>query len=674
MADEPRSGLDSSSPQDTLPDGLFAERYRIERILGRGGMATVYAAEDVKNRRRVALKILHRECRDAVGGERFLREIELTGNLQHPNILPMFDSGEADGMLYYVMPLVDGESLRARMHEHGQLPLDEAVRIATDVADALDYAHRRGVVHRDIKPENILLAGDHTFVADFGIAKARDAAGEALTSTGLLIGTPAYMSPEQASGERQLDARSDIYALGCVLYEMLAGEPPFIGSSTQAVIAKRMAGAAPSVRTLRHAVPGHVERAIDRALARSPADRFASAAEFSGALRGSTPESNVGARQINWSLARATGIVVLLGLGAAAWAYVGRDSSSAKARLVSGTSRRIPTTDSIAYSLNLKAEAQRGRRSAVAVARGIELYQQAMARDSGFADAWAGLSRSLQFAISWRYPVPNIARDSLVPTMVRASERALEADSNSAEAWMARSGVLRELDRTTTHDRLEALDRALLVDSANADVWFMISSAWQDSLENRRAIDALRRAVRINPRHATALGFIAMNYIWVRNNDSAIVWADSAKKVDPVAIWARQARALALRERGNTAEGEREYEAALRLGRGPDQIHAYAGLAEIYYKRGERQAADSMIRRGVALADTTHPTVHDAAYLAMGFAGTGQFERALRILERYQPRRDVHFQLHLQRDPALDPLRSKPRFQSLLARQNVPLH
>jgi tetratricopeptide (TPR) repeat protein/tRNA A-37 threonylcarbamoyl transferase component Bud32 len=636
-------------------------------------MATVYAAEDVKHRRRVALKILDRECRAALGGERFLREIELTGNLQHPNILAMFDSGDADGMLYYVMPLVDGHSLRARMQEQGQLPMDEALRIATDVAGALDYAHNRGVVHRDIKPENILLSGNHTFVADFGIAKAKDAAGE-LTATGLVVGTPAYMSPEQVSGERELDARSDIYALGCVVYEMLAGEPPFVGSSTQAVIAKRMAGAAPSVRTLRHTVPVHVDRAIDRALARSPADRFASAAEFSAALRDSTPGSKDGARRFNWSLARAAGIVAMLALGAATWAYVMRDSSSAKANVVSGASRRIPTTDSIAYSLYLKAEAQRGRRSAVAVARGIELYQQAIARDSGFADAWAGLSRSLQFAINWRYPVPNMSRDSLVPVMVRASDRALEADSNSAEAWMARAGILRELDRTSGHDRLEALQRALSIDSMNADVWFMISGVWQDSLENRRAIDALRQAVKLDPRDSNSLGFIGMNYLWLRNNDSAIVWADSARKVDPVAIWARQVRGSALSELGNIPEAEKEYEAATRLGRGPDQVYAFAGLAEIYFKRGDRHAADTTLKHAIARADTTHPSVHDAAYLAWGYAGTGQHERALRLLERYQPRKDVHFQLHLQRDPWLDPLRSKPRFTALLTRQNVPLH
>ncbi|MDP9176897.1 MAG: serine/threonine-protein kinase [Gemmatimonadota bacterium] len=674
MADQPRSASSPSPESEALPEGLFAERYRVERVLGRGGMATVYAAEDVKHRRRVALKILHRDCRAALGGDRFLREIELTGNLQHPNILPMFDSGDADGMLYYVMPLVDGHSLRARMHEQGQLPFDEAIRIATDVAGALDYAHKRGVVHRDIKPENILLAGNHTFVADFGIAKAKDAAGEALTATGLLVGTPAYMSPEQASGERELDARSDIYALGCVVYEMLAGEPPFIGSSTQAVIAKRMAGAAPSVRTLRHTVPAHVERAINCALARSPADRFASAADFSDALRGARPGTRVSARHFRSPLAIAGAITVLLGLGAAAWAYMGRGTSPTDVNFLHAPLKRMPTSDSIAHGLYLRGRAQTDKRSATAVARGIELYQQAIARDSGFADAWAGLAKALQFSITWRYPVPNIARDSVVPLMVRASERALEADSNSTEAWMARAVVLRELDKTTNEDVLDALLHALRTDSSNADVWYAISAVWQNSLEHRRAIDALRRAVALNPRHTTALGFLGLNYMWLRNYDSALVWADSAKKIDPAAIFARQSRGLVLIMRRDWPQAETEYEAAIRLGRGPDQVHGWAGLAEVYFRRGDRHAADTIIAHALTLVDSKNPTVHDAAYLAWAFVATGHHDRALQILERYQPRKDMHFQLHLQRDPTFDPLRRERRFRALLARQNVPLH
>jgi len=571
-------------------------------------------------------------------------------------------------MLYYVMPLVDGHSLRARISDEAQLPIDDAIRIATDVSSALEYAHSHGIVHRDIKPENILLAGKHTLVADFGIAKAKDAAGETLTSAGFLVGTPAYMSPEQASGERELDARSDIYALGCVLYEMLAGEPPFTGSTTQAVIAKRMATAAPSVRTLRHTVPVHVEKAINRALARSPADRFSTAAEFATTLHGSSDS------WLRSPLARAAGIVLLIGLSVAVWAATSGGASRARGNLAAGAHRRIGTSDSIAYDLYLRGRAQSGKRSAIATARGIELYQQAIARDSGFADAWAGLARSIQFSINWRYPVPHIPRDSLASVMVQASDRALEADSNSTDAWMARAVVLRELDRTTVHDRLDALMHALRTDSSNAEVWFLISNAWQDSLENRRSLDALRRAVQLDPRHVSALGFLGLNYMWLRINDSALIWTDSAKKIDPSAIWARQSRGQVLRELGRFTEAEADFQASTRLGRGPDQILGWAGLAEVAFKRGDRHAADTLIARGVALADTAHPTVHDAAYLAWGMTAMGQQERAIRLLERYQPRRDTHFQLHLQRDPALDPLRSKPRFRALLARQNVPLH
>jgi serine/threonine-protein kinase len=247
-------------------------------------MATVYLAQDLKHDRPVALKVLHPELAATLGPDRFLREVKLTARLQHPHILPVFDSGDADGQLWYAMPYVAGESLRARLASERQLPLDAAIRITCNVLAALSYAHDHGVVHRDIKPENILLESGEAVVADFGVARAIDVAADRLTETGLALGTPAYMSPEQAAGERVLDGRSDLYAVGCVLYEMLAGEPPFTGPTAQAILAKRFSAPIPSLRSAREGVPAGVDRAITLALARTPADRFASAAEFARAL------------------------------------------------------------------------------------------------------------------------------------------------------------------------------------------------------------------------------------------------------------------------------------------------------------------------------------------------------------------------------------------------------
>ena len=267
---------------DSLSVAL-AERYALERELGRGGMATVYLAEDLKLQRHVALKVLRPELAASLGNERFLREIAIAARLSHPHILPLHDSGEAGGHLYYAMPYVEGESLRDRLNREKQLPLDDTLQVAQEVADALNYAHSRGVIHRDIKPENILLDGDHALVADFGIARALDLAGERLTETGLALGTPAYMSPEQATGEL-IDGRSDIYALGCVVYEMLVGEPPYTGPSAAAIIARRLSEPLPSLRVVRDGVPPGVEQAIHKALARTAADRFRTVDQFTRAL------------------------------------------------------------------------------------------------------------------------------------------------------------------------------------------------------------------------------------------------------------------------------------------------------------------------------------------------------------------------------------------------------
>jgi serine/threonine-protein kinase len=266
-------------------NAALGDRYIIERELGRGGMATVYLARDPKHERFLALKTLRPEIAVALGRERFLREIKLAASLQHPNILPVYDSGDAGGTLYYVMPFVEGESLRDRLVREPQLPLDEALQIAREVADALAYAHSRDVVHRDIKPENIMLSGGHAIVADFGIARALSAAGgDKLTETGLAIGTPAYMSPEQASGMGQVDRRSDIYSLACVLYETLAGQPPFTGPTAQAIMARHSLDSVPRLKIVRETIPDALEAVINRALAKVPADRYSTAEHFAAAM------------------------------------------------------------------------------------------------------------------------------------------------------------------------------------------------------------------------------------------------------------------------------------------------------------------------------------------------------------------------------------------------------
>jgi len=308
----------------------LADRYRIERELGAGGMATVYLAHDVRHDRKVALKVLRPELSAILGAGRFLAEIRTTANLQHPHILSLHDSGEADGLVFYVMPYVQGESLRDRLRREKQLPVEDAVRIAHEVADALDYAHRQGVIHRDIKPENILLHDGRALVADFGIAlaAARSDGGTRMTETGMSLGTPHYMAPEQAMGEREITARADVSAVGCVLYEMLMGEPPFTGPTAQAIIAKVMTEAPHGLTLHRKSIPPHVEGAVLQALEKLPADRFASGAEFAAALEGrlatraTTQAAAAVRRAAPWRLvAIGAGVAALFCAALAVWAW-----------------------------------------------------------------------------------------------------------------------------------------------------------------------------------------------------------------------------------------------------------------------------------------------------------------------------------------------------------------
>jgi len=337
-----------------LADAL-RDRYTLERELGRGGMATVYLAHDLKHARPVALKVFHPELA-AVLGERFVQEIRVAAKLSHPHILTVHDSGEAAGLLWYTMPVVDGESLRQRLLREGQLPVDEAVRIARTAAEALEFAHANGIVHRDIKPENILLFAGEPMIADFGIALALGRVGEErLTQTGFSLGTPAYMSPEQACAEPHLDGRSDIYSLGCVLYEMLAGEPPYTGPTPQAILAKRLSEPLPRLRTVRE-VPEALEQAIHRALGRHPADRFPTARDFARAIAEATSAATsaaawVGPLRVSFSrTTKALTALLLLALAAGiSWIALVRHPPPAAPTQLAVLPFSVPGSGSFAY-------------------------------------------------------------------------------------------------------------------------------------------------------------------------------------------------------------------------------------------------------------------------------------------------------------------------------------
>jgi serine/threonine-protein kinase len=305
-------------------NSVLADRYRLDQKIGEGGMATVFRAEDLRHHRRVAVKVLHTELAAMMGSERFLTEIRTTANLQHPQILPLYDSGEAGSLLYYVMPLIEGETLRDRLNHETQLPLADAVRIAKDVAGALDYAHRHGVIHRDIKPANIFLHEGQALIADFGIALAvTSAGGDRMTKSGFSLGTPEYMSPEQALGERAITAKTDVYALGCVLYEMLTGQPPYTGPTLQSIVGKALQGPPPKPSSLRPSIPPELDQLILSALVQLPADRLQSASAFHVAL--SDPGASISSTRphfkanvpVSWMWPAIAGVLSLV--AAAGW-------------------------------------------------------------------------------------------------------------------------------------------------------------------------------------------------------------------------------------------------------------------------------------------------------------------------------------------------------------------
>jgi eukaryotic-like serine/threonine-protein kinase len=609
-------------------------------------MATVYLARDLKHHRQVAIKILKPELAAALGPRRFLREIEIAARLNHPHILALHDSGDTHGFLYYVMPYVDGESLRQRLVREKQLPLDDALQITSAVASALGYAHSHDVMHRDIKPENILLSGGEAVVADFGIARAITAAGgDKLTTTGVAVGTPTYMSPEQAAGEAQLDGRSDVYSLGCVVYEMLAGHPPFLGASAQEVLARHTLDPVPPLHTVRAAVPGAVEQAIVKSLAKQPADRFATPVQFADALRAArTPASLAGWRSRRWIEVMAVGTVLVIAGGLLVSRSRERatlDSSATSTSLAVLDFKNLSHDTSYAYlSDGLSEEIATGLgrvpRLQVKSPSGIRRVQRATPDDL----------RAIGRALGVRYLVegtvlPSRKHVGVTVRLVRADDGVLawsEAYSRPATDLLA---IIEDVSRKVATNVTGALlpdERSALTarPTSNTSAYdhFLKGDfylARRTARDVARAIQEYQAAVQLDPGFVRARGRIAYGYgVFLQWSDweypgagrdtllaRGLNTVDLALREDSTSSDAWMARGYLLSYRHKrTIEGVRAaFERAIALDpRNAEALHAYATLL---VELGEDSAARLAYGRALALEPDRATTLQHLGRLSV---------------------------------------------------------
>ena len=646
---------------DDLRGITVGGRYTIQREIGRGGMATVWLADDAQHERAVAIKTLHPELAGAIGTDRFLRELRLTARLQHPGIVPILDSGlleRSDGanLPWYAMPCLQGESLRARLNREQQLTIEEALRITDAVGRALETAHRENVVHRDIKPENVFLSGDQVYVVDFGIAKALGASEtERLTSTGLAIGTPAYMSPEQ-SVAGTVDARSDQYSLATILYEMLAGEAPFTGSNAQTIFARRLSEPARPLITVRSTVPGAVEHAVLRALERTPADRFPSIGAFLAALRvaESPGHVRVGRRRRIHPALLAGGVIAVAGL--AAWAMMSREDTV-----------RAHAADPEVVALYQRGVRAYDRRTPAAVAEAISTLRAAVARDSAYPPAWNALAKAYTRAHQRAFSVPDVPSDRLLPLAVAAVDRSLALDSSNADAWMTHAILTHQVDPIDIAPALRSIERSLARDSTQAEAWHYFALFRAESGHLDAALEAWRQGVRLDPAYVQGVAFLALGHYWRWHFDSAAVWADSALRLDPNYLLARFVTGSVAAERGDFARAEGAFEAARRLSTDIEVVNALAGLALVHARAGRRADAELVLQRAESLASGYEPTpLHTAVDIAKVYAVLGSADQTLQVLRRFQPTGDAHLQLHLRCDPPFASIASDQRFRALL--------
>jgi tetratricopeptide (TPR) repeat protein len=628
-------------------------------------MATVFRADDLRHDRTVAVKVLQSEFAASMGADRFLREIEIATRLTHPFIVPIFDSGEANGFLFYVMPYVEGESLRDRLDREKQLPVDEALRVAEQVADALDYAHGQGIVHRDIKPANILFEAGHALVADFGIAKAITAAGaDKLTRTGLAVGTPVYMSPEQAGGDTNVDGRSDLYSLGCVLYEMLAGDPPYTGATPQVILARKSTESIPSLTTSRETVSSGLEAVISKALAKAPADRFRSAREFSDALKSadswnaSEPKLPIRKRRL-WKRVSAIGLMGGLLLAIAVVGNSFRDRPDDQPP-------RVPTAAEIMQSrqMYLKAEAEweTAGGDIERIVAAMAMFDSAIALDPSNAKAWASLARSYA-GLGVQKVLPS---DSVFPLVMDPALRAIELDSTLALAhealalkyWVFDFEWIRAHDEYVRAAQLEpdTPDAARRLAEASH---ILTDLGWADS-----AVAIVRPVVEEHP-------LAALNYLIALLNSGRFELAVSeARRLDSVDLPAGwrwlfgDIRVKALLELGRFREAEEELPGMDSLVSDLPRLRGPQNMLETYLQ----------VRSGnIAAAEAILAEASESGLLpvrqAILYAWLGDSDRALDLLEEEFEAKGFVYWLPSRAD--LAPLRTDPRFVGLLSQMGL---
>jgi len=642
----------------------LANRYRPERELARGRTAAVFLAHDLRHDRPVAIKVLHPELAAAVGAERFLREIQLAARLQHPHIVALHDSGETDGLLYFVMPYVAGESLRARLKRERQLPIPEAIRITGDVAQALGYAHGLGVVHRDIKPENILLEDGHALVADFGISRAITAAGsERLTETGIALGTPAYMSPEQGAEDGQVDGRSDLYALGCVAYEMLAGAPPFTGPTAQAVLARHAVDPVAPIHTVRETVPPGVERAVLRALAKVPADRYPGATEFAQAMtKPALEQGSRGRLSKNWGARLALGV----GLSAAATLalLIGFSVGGGRER---PHLRTPPTGNAEAYDLYERANVflkQRQNRANDSVA--ITLFERAVALDPSFAAAQAGLAGAYALWVGEFAPEDTAA---LQRAQV-AAEKALRLDPNLAEAHQAQARLLWGPSNHFFHERAAQEDRRALALDPNMDrAHHNLGNIYLHIGLLDEAVVELQKTLAISPRSDNALRRIAEARAFQGRYDEAL---RILTQVDPEAnppYWYYQ-MALALLHLGRSDSASALIQSYLKA-HPEDRGGVVTSARAVWFAlAGNRPAAARDIQTAVQKGKGYIHFHHAAYHIALAYALLRQADSAIHWLRQAAEGGFPCYPLFAS-DPFLNNVRNDPGFMAFLSEQKA---